>query len=80
MDSGKGLKGYSLRRCEMTPEEYLEFCVDPSVPVGYTFCCIEREAKVNGWTINQVVDLKNTVESRYRESARFVFPRKVRYV
>jgi hypothetical protein len=64
----------------MTPEEYLEFCVDPSVPVGYTFCCIDEDAKENEWTLDQIVGLKNTVESHYKESARFVFPRKVRYV
>jgi hypothetical protein len=65
----------------MTPEDYLKFCCDPSVPVGYTFCCIERDAKENGWTLNQIIDLKNTVEARYKENETvFIFPRKVRYV
>jgi hypothetical protein len=65
----------------MTPEEYLKNCCDPAVLPGYTCCCIDRDAKVNGWTLNQIVDLKNTVEARYRENDnRFVFPRKPRYV
>lgn len=64
----------------MTPEEYLKSCCDPGVPVGYTCCLIDKDAKENGWTLDQVAALKYAVEKKYRESVWFQFPRKVRYI
>lgn len=64
----------------MTPREYLEKCTNPGDPVGYTFCRIDQDAKENNWTIDQVLELKQTVEKRYREGNRFPFPKTVRYV
>jgi hypothetical protein len=64
----------------MTPEEYLEKCIEPGIIPGYAFCQIDLAAKKYGWTLDRVAALKQTVESRYREQAIFPFPKKVRYV
>jgi hypothetical protein len=64
----------------MSPEQYFSDCCNPGDPVGYTFCKIDQDAKENGWTLDQVLGLKQTVEKRYREGNKFPFPKVVRYV
>lgn len=64
----------------MTPEEYVRDLCNPADLPGLLFIQVDEDARLHGWSLAFTQEVKALVEARYKNGARFPFPRKVRYV
>jgi hypothetical protein len=64
----------------MTPEEYVRDLCNPGDLVGALFIQVDEDARLHGWDPAFVQQVKALLESRQKNGAVFLFPKKVRYV
>jgi hypothetical protein len=64
----------------MTPEEYVRDLCNPGDPVGLQFIQVDEDARLHGWDLTFVRQVKALLEARQKNGAVFAFPKKVRYV
>ena len=64
----------------MTPEEYVSELCDPGDLVGFQFMQADRDAGLNGWSVEYTEQVKRIIEERQKNGVRFTFPKKPRYI
>jgi len=64
----------------MTPEEYVSELCNPADPVGAQLIQVNLDAGLHGWSVEYTERVKQLIEERQKNGARFPFPKKPRYV